>query len=340
MLTRIGLALVGLYILWAAGWIIDAGRVRGTELLNVSYDPTRELWRDLNKGFRNHYQHETGAPLIIHQSHGGSSSQARAVMDGLAADVVTLALWSDTDAISRKGLIDKNWQKRLPNDSLPYYSTLVFVVRKGNPKGIRDWPDLLKPGVEVITPNPKTSGNGKLSFLAAWGAVLQKPGATEADARAYVTELYKHVPVLATGARGATTTFAQEMIGDVHLTWENEGHLEVTEAHGELELIYPSVSIRAEPFVAWVDANIDRRGTRAAAEAYLKYLYTDEAQETIAKHWYRPINKAIRDRHVDELPELKLFEVTVTARDWDDAQKKFFGDGAVFDQIFIPKKRN
>ena len=231
----------------------------GIELLNVSYDPTRELWRDLNDKFIPAYEQKTGQKVAIRQSHASSGSQARAVIDGLEADVVTLALWSDTDAIRKKGLIKDGWQEQFPNHSLAYFSTIVFVVRKGNPKGIKDWPDLVKEGIEVITPNPKTSGNGRLSFLAAWGAVRQR-GGSEENAREYMTKLYQHTPVLDNGARGSTTTFAQKKIGDVHLTWENEAYLEVDETPGELEIVYPPVSVRAEPFVAVVDANIDRKG--------------------------------------------------------------------------------
>jgi sulfate/thiosulfate transport system substrate-binding protein len=302
-------------------------------LLNVSYDPTRELWRDLNARFVPRYEAETGTRVEIKQSHGGSGTQARAVIDGLDADVVTLALWSDTDAIRKKGLLADGWEERLPHRSLPYFSTIVFVVRKGNPKGVKDWPDLIRPGVEIITPNPKTSGNGKLSFLAAWGAVRQR-GGSEQEAREFVARLYKQTPVLDSGARGSTTTFAQKKIGDVHLTWENEAHLEVQESAGELELVYPPRSIRAEPHVAVVDANVDRKGTRAAAEAYLKFLYTEEAQEVIARHHYRPIDEAVRAKHADALPPVELFPVTAVARDWDEAQQKFFADGGVFDELY------
>jgi sulfate transport system substrate-binding protein len=301
--------------------------------VNVSYDPTRELWRELNDAFVPLYEEETGTRLVIEQSHGGSSSQARAVIDGLEADVVTLALWSDTDALRRKGLIADGWEQRLPENSLPYTSTIVFVVRKGNPRGIADWLDLTRQGVRVITPNPKTSGNGRLSFLAAWGAVRHR-GGTDDDAEAFVAQLYRHVPVLDSGARGATSTFAQKKIGDVHLTWENEAHLEVAESNGELEIVYPSASIRAEPFVAVVDANVERRGTRRAAEAYLRFLYTPEAQEIIARHHYRPANPDVLKDHARELPPLTLFPITTVAQDWDDAQQKFFGDGGVFDRIY------
>jgi sulfate transport system substrate-binding protein len=273
--------------------------------------------------------------LTIEPSHGGSGSQARAIVDGLDADVVTLALWSDTDAIRKKGLIRDGWDERLPNRSLPYLSTIVFVVRKGNPKRIRDWPDLARPGVGVITPNPKTSGNGKLSFLAAWGAV-RHAGGSDADAEAFVRKLYGNVLVLDAGARGATVTFARRQLGDVHITWENEAHLEVAEAGGELELVYPSASIRAEPPVAVVDANVDRKGTRAAAEAYLQFLYTDTAQEIIARHRYRPADAAVLARHRDALPELPLFPITSFTAGWDDAQQRFFADGSVFDRIYAP----
>jgi sulfate/thiosulfate transport system substrate-binding protein len=329
-------------ILWRTYWLVlvSAGVAlsggcgsKDRPLLNVSYDPTREVWRDLNDVFLKHYESETGQKLTIEQSHGGSSSQARSVIDGLKADVVTLALWSDIDAIRKKGLIKEGWEDRLPNRSLPWVSTIVFVVRKDNPKGIKDWPDLVRPDIQIITPNPKTSGNGKLSFLAAWGSVLYR-GGTEDAARDYVTRLYKQVPVLDSGARGSTTTFAQKKIGDVHLTWENEAYLEIEEAKGELQIIYPSVSIRAEPPVAVVDANVDRRGTRQAAEAYLKFLYTPVAQEIIARHHYRPIDEEVLQKHSKELPPLKLFSITTVARSWDDAQQKFFAEKGVFDSIY------
>jgi sulfate transport system substrate-binding protein len=274
--------------------------------------------------------------LSIKQSHGGSSTQARAVIDGLEADVVTLASFLDTDAISKKGLIKENWVNRLSDRSLPYYSTIVFVVRKGNPKGIKDWPDLVKPGVEIITPNPKTSGNGYLSFFTAWGSVVLRGGSRE-DAVKYVTKLYKQVPVLDSGARGATTTFVQKRIGDVHLAWENEAHREVQEAKGELELIYPPISIRAEPHVAVVDDNVDRKHTREVAEAYLKFLYTDEAQEIIAKHYYRAGNDAFLKKHTETFPDIRLFAITEIAKDFADAHKQFIGEGGVFDTIYKPK---
>jgi sulfate/thiosulfate transport system substrate-binding protein len=302
------------------------------ELLNVSYDPTRELFQDLNRQFSAQYAKQTGQKLTIRQSHGGSSRQAQAVIDGLPADVVTLALRSDVEALHRRGLIADGWAERLPDNSEPYTSTIVFVVRKGNPRNIKDWPDLVRPGVSVITPNPKTSGNGKLSVLAAWGSVIYR-GGTETQALQYLKQLYRHVPVLDTGARDATNTFTQEKLGDVHLTWENEALLETEEYRGDLEVVYPPVSIRAEPSVAWVDANVARRKTEAYAQAYLQFLYTDQAQETIARHGYRPINPEVLNKYANRLPQIDLFPVTVLAKDWDEAQQRFFADNGIFDVI-------
>jgi sulfate/thiosulfate-binding protein len=307
------------------------------EMLNVSYDPTRELWRDLNARFIARYEQQTGTRLTISQSHAGSSSQARAVIDGLEADVVTLALWPDTEAIHRAGLINSGWEQRLPNKSVAYYSTIVFVVRKGNPRGIQDWPDLVREGVQIITPNPKTSGNGKLSFLAAWAAVLHR-GGSEADARQYVSELYRHVPVLDSGARAATTTFAQKKIGDVHLTWENEAYLEVQESHGALEIVYPPVSIRAEPPVTWVDANVQRKGTAAAAEAYLRFLFTTKAQEVLAAHHYRPIDSEVSRAHAPEFPAIELVSISDLGLDWNSVNTRFFGEGGIFDAVYQSRK--
>lgn len=306
---------------------------KAVELLNVSYDPTRELWKELNANFVPSYQKKAGVKLSIKQSHGGSSSQARSVIEGLKADVVTLAIWTDTDAIRKAGLIKADWDQRLPNGSLPYFSTIVFVVRAGNPKGIKNWPDLVKDGVEVITPNPKTSGNGKLSFLAAWGSVLQA-GGSDSDATRYVAELYKHVPVLDTGARGATITFSQKEIGDVHLTWENEAHLEVAESKGALEIVYPATSVRAEPRVAVVDTVVDRKGTRQIAEDYLRWLYTPEAQEIIAKNHYRPSRPETLKAYSKSFPSIRLFSIKDIARDWEDADRRFFAQGGVFDDIY------
>jgi sulfate transport system substrate-binding protein len=329
------LVFLGLFGLLAAG--CGSQQADSVEILNVSYDPTRELWRDLNAKFVPAYEEQTGQAVVVRQSHASSGGQARAVLDGLEADVVTLALWSDTDVLQKKGLIRDGWEERLPEHSLPYFSSIVFVVRKGNPKYIHDWPDLVKPGVEVVTPNPKTSGNGRLSFLAAWGAVRQR-GGSEADAREFVTRLYQHTPVLDNGARGSTTTFAQRKIGDVHLTWENEAYLETEETPGELEIVYPPLSIRAEPYVAVVDANVDRKGTRAVAEAYLRFLYTEEAQHILAKHHYRPIDAEVRRQYTSQLPELKLFPVAAVAESWEDAQRKFFANGAIFDNIYRPSR--
>lgn len=308
------------------------------ELLNVSYDPTRELWKALNKEFIADYQKKTGVELDIRQSHGGSSSQARAIIDGLEADVATLALWSDTAAIARAGLIKEGWQERLPNGSLPYFSTIVFVVRKGNPKQIKDWPDLVREGVEVITPSAKTSGNGKLSFLSAWGSVVLRDG-SEKEATEFVSKLYSHVPVLDSGARAATTTFAQKKIGDVHLTWENEANFEVAESKGDLEILYPLISIRAEPYVAVVDSNVDRRKTRAAAEAYLKFLYTPVAQEIIASNSYRPSKPEFLQKFRDKFQPIELFTIQQIAANWEEAEKRFFSEGGVFDQIYAPSAK-
>ena len=303
------------------------------QLLNVSYDPTRELWKDLNKAFEGVLKTQTGTTVSVKQSHGASGSQARAVIDGLEADVVSLALWTDTEQIHRKGLIKDGWEDSFPNHSLPYTSTIVFVVRKGNPKAIREWSDLIRPDLQIITPNPKTSGNGKLAFLAAWGSVVLN-GGTEDDARAFVTKLYQQVPVLDTGARGATSTFAQKGIGDVHLTWENEARLEIAEAKGELVLVYPSMSILAEPHVALVDQNVDRRGTRSVAQKYLEFLYTPEGQAIIAKHFYRPSDASVLEQHRAVFPDLRLFRITEISKGWDDAQTRFFADGGEFDRIY------
>jgi sulfate transport system substrate-binding protein len=340
MAKGLTLALVAVIGLCIGIWWFAQGSSSpdGSELLNVSYDPTRELWRDLNDAFIADYRATTGQTLTIRQSHGGSSSQARAVIDGLNADVVTLALWSDTDAIRARGLIADGWDERLPHRSLPYLSTVVFVVRQGNPHGIRDWPDLLKPGVSVVTPNPKTSGNGKLSFLAAWGDVIRR-GGTESEAREFVTQLYQRVPVLDTGARGCTATFAQKKIGDVHLTWENEARLESLESRGALEIVYPAHSIRAEPPVAWVDSNVDRKSTRAPAEAYLKFLYTKPGQEIIAKHFYRPIDNEVLMKHADRFPAIELFGIETLGTGWGGAQDKFFSEGGVFDAIWNARRR-
>ena len=273
---------------------------------------------------------------MIRQSHGGSGTQARAVVDGLDADVVTLALWSDTNAVAKAGLLPLDWKKSLPNDSLPYTSTIVFVVRKGNPKGIKDWPDIVKPGVEIVTPNPKTSGNGKLSFLAAWGSVVTR-GGSETDALEFVKKLYAQTPVLDLGARASTTTFVQKQIGDVHLAWENEARLEVDEADGAVEIVYPPTSFLAEPHVAVVTKNAERKGSLEAAKAYLEFLYTPAGQEIIAKHYYRPTDPAVLAKYRDRFPELSLFRIDAVAKTWDDASAKYFADGALFDSFYKPK---
>jgi sulfate transport system substrate-binding protein len=316
----------------------NSGTGKSTHLLNVSYDPTREVFAELNRQFTAKYARQTGRRLIIQQSHGGSARQARAVFEGLRADVVTLALFSDVDALRKQGLIADGWQKRLPHDSQPWSSTIVFVVRQGNPRHIRDWPDLVGPDVSVITPNPKTSGNGKLAALAAWGSVIYR-GGSEKAARDYLRRLYEHVVVLDTGARGASNTFTGEKQGDVHLTWENEAQREVAESQGELELVYPPVSIRAEPSVAWVDANVSRDGEAADAQAYLEFLFTDQAQEILAGFGYRPVNPQVLERHEKTLPKIDLFPVTILARDWDDAEQKFFAENGIFDGVYKPKAK-
>lgn len=342
MVGRLAMGFIGLYLVAAAGWVAWSGVVRNegqVELLNVACDPTRELWADVNASFVKQYQAELGVKVSVRQSHGGSGSQARAVIDGLDADVATLALWTDTDAIRKAGLMDAGWDERLPNRSLPYVSTIVFVVRKGNPKQIRDWNDLVSGDVSVITPNPKTSGNGKWSFLAAWGSVIWR-GGSEADATKFLTQMFRRVPVLDSAARGATMTFAQKGIGDVHLTWENEAYLEVEEAKGALEIVYPPLSILAEPHVALIDANVNRKGTRAMAEAYLKYLYTPEAQDLIAKHYHRPTTPEAAARHRDRFPNLPLHRASTLGPSWDAIQKRFFADGGVYDQIFAARTKN
>ena len=306
------------------------------ELLNVSYDPTRELWRAINAEFIPAYEKEARVKLAINQSHGGSSTQARAVIDGLDADVVTLALWSDTDAIAKRGLINPGWKEELPNSSLPYTSTIVFVVRKGNPKGIKDWPDLVQPGVEIVTPNPKTSGNGQLSLYSAWGSVVLRGGSRD-QAVDYVTRLYKQVPVLDSGARGATTTFVQKKIGDVHLAWENEAQLEVEEAKGSVEIVYPPTSFLAEPYVAVVTKNAEKKKSLDASKAYLEFLYTPEGQEIIANNHYRPTDPAVLAKHKREFPDMALFKIDAGAKSWDDATAKYFADGGVFDSFYKPK---
>ena len=321
----------------AVGAAAPAAHAQDTTILNVSYDPTRELYQAINASFIASYKQKTGRTVAINQSHGGSGKQARAVIDGLEADVVTLALAYDVDAVQESGLILPGWQKRLPQNSSPYTSTVVFVVRKGNPKGIRDWPDLLKPGLAVITANPKTSGGARWNYLAAWGYAQRLPGGDEAKARAFVTELYKRVPVLDSGARGSTTTFVQRGIGDVLLAWENEAILAVNELGKEkLEIVAPSVSILAEPPVAVVDRVVDKKGTRAVAQAYLEYLYTPEGQEIAARHFYRPRLPAVAAKYAAQFPKLKLFTIDEAFGGWTKAQQTHFADGGLFDAIYQP----
>jgi sulfate transport system substrate-binding protein len=323
----------------AALVLSTAAHAAEVSLLNVSYDPTRELYQDFNKAFAAHWKAKTGDDLKNKQSHGGSGKQARAVIDGLAADVVTLALAYDIDEIANRGLIAKDWQKRLPHNSAPYTSTIVFLVRKGNPKGIKDWNDLARPGIAVITPNPKTSGGARWNHLAAWGFTLKQPGGNEKTAQEFLTKIYKNVPVLDSGARGSTTTFIERGIGDVLVTWENEALLAIKELGPEkVEIVSPSVSILAEPPVAVVDKVVDRRGTRKVAEAYLQFLYTDEGQEIAAKNYYRPIDEKIAKKYASQYPKLKLFTIEEVAGGWNKAQKTHFADGGVFDQIYLPSK--
>jgi sulfate/thiosulfate transport system substrate-binding protein len=303
-------------------------------LLNVSYDPTRELYQDINRAFAAQWKAEHGDIVTIQMSHGGSGRQAGAVINGLPADVVTLAVASDIDAIADHGLIAKNWQQRLPDDASPYTSTIVFLVRKGNPKHIRDWPDLIKSGVQVITPNPKTSGGARWNFLAAWGYALQQPGGNEAKARAFVHALFQHVPVLDAGARGATNTFVQRGVGDVLIAWENEALLAEREfGKNAFEIVVPSVSILAEPPVAVVDANVDRDGNRTVADAYLKFLYTPEAQNIEARNFYRPRLASVAAKYAGQFPKVKMFTLHQLFGNWRQVQAKFFADGGVFDQI-------
>jgi sulfate/thiosulfate transport system substrate-binding protein len=316
----------------------SGGKANGgaaTRLLNVSYDPTREFYKDYNKLFDAHWRgQQGGGPTTVEQSHGGSGKQARAVIDGLQADVVTLALAGDVDQIAAQGLIAKDWETRLPNNSAPYTSTIVFLVRKGNPKGIRDWGDLVKPGVQVITPNPKTSGGARWNYLAGWAWAKRRQGASAAAAKDYISRLYKNVPVLDSGARGSTTTFAQRGIGDVLLAWENEAFLAVEEMGADkLEIVAPSLSILAEPSVAVVDSVVDKKGTRKAAEAYLRYLYDPAAQALAAKHHYRPRDAGALAQAGGKFPQIQLVSIADFGG-WPKAQAAHFADGGVFDQIY------
>jgi sulfate transport system substrate-binding protein len=309
-------------------------------LLNVSYDPTRELYQDYNAAFARYWKTRTGDDVVVKQSHGGSGKQARAVIDGLDADVVTLALAGDIDQIASKGrLLDPNWSRRLAHNSAPYTSTIVFLVRKGNPKGVKDWGDLVRPGLQVITPNPKTSGGARWNYLAAWGYALRQPGANTDKARAFVKKLFQNVPVLDSGARGATTTFTERGIGDVLLAWENEAFLAVKELGPEkFEIVVPSVSILAEPPVAVVDRNAKKRGTTAVAQAYLQYLYSSEGQEIAAKNHYRPIDPKVAAKYAAQFPRVKLFTIADFGG-WARAQEAHFADGGSFDEIYTPGKK-
>mgnify|MGYP000350539826 CR=1 FL=1 len=319
--------------------VLPAAQAQSTQtLLNVSYDPTRELYRDIDAAFIKQYKAKTGTQLTIRQSHGGSGRQARSVIDGLDADVVTLALAYDIDAVAEKGLLDPKWQAKLPKNSSPYTSTIVFLVRKGNPKQIKDWNDLIRDKIEVITPNPKTSGGARWNYLAAWAYALEQNNHDPAKAQAFVGELLKHVPVLDTGARGATTTFVERGVGDVLLAWENEAFLAIKElGPDKFDIIVPSLSILAEPPVAIVDSNVDKKGTRAAAQAYLEYLYTPEAQEIIAKNYYRPTDEKVAAKYADSFPKVKLVTVDSVFGGWAKAQKDHFSDGGTFDKVYAPK---
>lgn len=306
-------------------------------LLNVSYDPTRELYKSVNTAYAKYWKGRTGQDLVINQSHGGSGKQARSVIDGLAADVVTLALAYDIDAIAARGLMPKTWQSRLPNNSTPYTSTIVFLVKKGNPWKIRDWPDLIRPGIEVIAPNPKTSGGARWAYLAAWGWALRAPGGNEAKAKDFVKALYGHIPVLDTGARGSTTTFAQRGVGDVLLTWENEAHLARSEFGADkFDIIYPPSSIFAEPPVALVDKVVDRKKTRLVAEGYLNFLYSPLAQDIVGQNFYRPRNPAALAKYARQFPAINFFTIDDTFGGWTKAQAKHFDDDGMFDQIYRP----
>ena len=321
----------------AIGTVAGIAHAADISLLNVSYDPTRELYQGVNQAFAKQWKSKTGDNVTIRQSHGGSGKQARAVIDGLDADVVTLALAYDTDAIAEKGLLNKAWQKRLQHNASPYTSTIVFLVRKGNPKGIKDWGDISKPGVSVITANPKTSGGARWAYLAAWGYALKLNGGTPATAKDYIQKVFKNVPVLDSGARGSTVTFAERGIGDVLLTWENEAYLAIKEFGADkVEIVTPSISILAEPSVAVVDKVVDKHGTRKVAEAYLNYLYADEAQDIIGKNYYRPTSDKAQKKYAGQFAKIKLFNIDDTFGGWTKAQKDHFADGGVFDQIYQP----
>jgi sulfate/thiosulfate transport system substrate-binding protein len=324
----------------ALALVTPAAFAADVSLLNVSYDPTRELYQDFNKAFATQWKAKSGDNVTVKQSHGGSGKQARSVIDGLDADIVTLALAYDIDEIAQRGLLAKDWQKRLPHNSSPYTSTIVFLVRKGNPKGIKDWGDLAKPGVSVITPNPKTSGGARWNYLAAWGYALKQQGGSDASAKDFVTKIFKNVPVLDSGARGATTTFVERGIGDVLIAWENEAILAIKElGPDKFEVVAPTVSILAEPPVAIVDKVVDKKGTRKVAEGYLQYLYTDEGQEIAAQNYYRPISEKVAKKYAAQFPKVKLFTIDEVFGGWTSAQKAHFADGGSFDQIYQPGRK-
>jgi sulfate/thiosulfate-binding protein len=341
----LGLCVTAALLVACGGGALDTGATtsdssRPITLLNVSYDPTRELYREFNGAFATHWAAKSGGQTIsVKQSHGGSGGQARAVIDGLDADVVTLALAYDVDAIAKAGLIQEGWSSRLPHNSAPYTSTIVFLVRKGNPKHIKDWEDLTKVDTAVITPNPKTSGGARWNYLAAWEYARQKSGGNETKAREFVAALYRNVPVLDSGARGSTTTFLERGIGDVLLTWENEAFLALAESKDTVEIVVPSMSILAEPSVALVDKVVDRRGTRTVAMAYLDYLYSPAGQELAAKNHYRPRDPGIAAKYATTFAPVKLFTIDETFGGWQNAQKTHFGDGGIFDQIYRPGGR-
>ncbi len=329
--TRNSIFVIGLW--WLASSLPAAAQ---STLLNVSYDPTRELYQDFNTAFARHYKDKTGDTVNFRQSHGGSGKQALKILDGLEADVATLALASDINALAERGLLPPEWQKRLPNNSAPYTSTIVFLVRKGNPKRITDWPDLVREGVAVITPNPKTSGGARWNYLAAWGYALKQPGGSEAKAREFVGKLLKNVPVLDSGARGATTTFVERGIGDVLLAWENEAWLAVKElGPDKVEIVTPSLSILAEPTVAVIDRYAEKHGTHKLAQAYLEYLYSAEGQEIAARHYYRPRDTKVAAAHAKFQSKLRLFTVDEVFGGWNKAQKAHFAEGGSFDQFYI-----
>jgi sulfate transport system substrate-binding protein len=338
MWAKISRYLSGAVIGWVLALILGFAASPDITLLNVSYDPTRELYQEVNKAFAAQWKTKTGQSLTINQSHGGSGKQARAVIDGLQADVVTLGLAYDIDEIAdRAGLLPKSWQSRLPENSSPYRSTIVLLVRKGNPKNIKNWDDIVRPGVSVITPNPKTSGGARWNYLAAWGYALRKNGGSEKAAREFVTRLYKNVPVLDSGARGATDTFVQRGIGDVLIAWENEALLAVKDLGGDkFEIVAPSQSILAEPPVAVVDKVVDKRGTRQVAQAYLEFLYSEQGQTIAAQHYYRPRLKAVAAKYAGQFPKINLFTIDQVFGGWQKAQRTHFADGGVFDQIYQP----